>query len=362
MKSFTEYIKDILLKIFLKVFKGKNNSLPIEKNYCKNILITNFGSIQEILSLTPLINVIKKHLNCNITLIIDSKSKDALNNNSDIDFMILWNENFLEKLKKIIFLLKINFDVIIDSDEIVKTRYSPLITALAKVKYKIGFVGIYDKLLTHKISKAPINSVHLIDRYLKLLEPLAIDFSTSNTNIVYSPKDETKNNYEEFLIKHNMLYKFRFFLNISGKENIGCWEKDNFKRLLRYLKNYDIIVIIGTSISDFDIAKNISDGKFQIFVNDNIDQIAEVIRNSDFIFSPDSFSIQLGAAFEIPTFCLFVQHNSVEMINVPYKSDFDFVLTEKPKLNDISYGKVLNSFIPYFDYVYENYQSKQNIK
>jgi hypothetical protein len=48
------------------------------------------------------------------------------------------------------------------------------------------------------------------------------------------------------------------------------------------------------------------------------------------------------------------------MINVPYKSDFDFVLTDKPKLSDISYGKVLNSFVPYFDHIYENYQIQQN--
>jgi len=51
------------------------------------------------------------------------------------------------------------------------------------------------------------------------------------------------------------------------------------------------------------------------------------------------------------------------MINVPYNSDFDFAITDSKKLSDISYGKVLNSFVPYFEYIYEEYNnSKFNIQ
>ncbi|MCW8850496.1 MAG: hypothetical protein OQJ81_11000, partial [Melioribacteraceae bacterium] len=132
---------------------------------------------------------------------------------------------------------------------------------------------------------------------------------------------------------------------------------DNYKRLLKFLKNYNINVIISASIDDIESAEILGTNNNIIFYDSEFDIFSELVRNVNFIFSPDSYLIQLAAAFKIPIFCLFVQHKNNEMINVPYNSDFDFAITEKNALSDISYGKVLNSFVSYFDFIYEKYNS-----
>jgi ADP-heptose:LPS heptosyltransferase len=201
-----------------------------------------------------------------------------------------------------------------------------------------------------------VNKSHIVDRILELTKPFELSYNKTDLNIFYKTSEKSKKNIEDFLIKNDLMYKFNAIINVSNNPKIGFWGVDNYNNLIKYLHNYDISVIVVSSIEDIEIAEKISDKNNILFYNTELDIYAELIKNSDFIFTPDSFTIQLGAAFKIPTFCLFVQHKESEMINVPYNSDFDFALTEKNNLKNISYGKVLNSFVPYFEYVYERYQ------
>jgi len=217
-----------------------------------------------------------------------------------------------------------------------------------------------DNLFTHKLQQLNINTTHVVDRILNLTEPLEMEHDKADLNIFYKTSAESQKIISDYLIKHDLSYKLTALINISNNLKIGFWGIDNFKNIIKYLRNYNLNIVLIASLDDIEIAEKIADSKHLIFYNTDFDIYAELIKNSNFVFSPDSFTVQLAAAYKIPVFCLFVQHNTTEMINVPYNSDFDFALTDKDNLKHISYGKVLNSFIPYFEYVYERYRQQDN--
>jgi len=351
-----KYFINFAIKLLLWFFKKEKNDRKIYLTPPNQILIVQLGNYQEALNVTPLIKIVKEKLQSSISVMVKKKSSQVLQNNKSIDRIIVVDEDDQSLIKLMMNLRKIKFNVVIDISEKFNNK-TALILGLLNAYNKIGFLKDNLNLLTHYINKLDSNKVHIVDRLLHLTEAFELEFSTSNLNIVYQPSAKSKNAIEDYLIKHDLSYKMITIINISTELEIGFWGEDSYKRLLKYLRNYNSNIIIASSMQDIKMAEKIAGGNHLLYYNTDFDQYAQLLRSSDFIFSPDSFSIQLAAAFKIPVFCLFVQHKSFEMINVPYNSDFDFCLTEKPSLADISFGKVLNSFIPYFEYVYQKYES-----
>lgn len=354
MKKIKKYIIDLLFKIFLSIFSKKTNKKKIYFPYQAKILIINFGDIQQTLTITPLVIILRENFNSQISLLTNKENAEVFKNNKYVSESIIYS-----KFEKNFWSMKVNlwkekYDVLIEASE--KDDYfSSFCTGLNFAKNKVGFIKKNRKLFSHKLQLLEKNKIHAVDRYLSLLEPFEMNFDKTNLNIHYPTSEKSKQVIEKYLITHDLLHKFTVVVNVSNKHEIGFWGVDSYKSLLKYLRNYDINIIIASNIEDIEIAEKIADKSNLIFYNSELDSYAELLKNVNFIFTPDSFTVQLAAAFKVPTFCLFVQHKVAEMINVPYNSDFDFALTEKDNLKNISYGKVLNGFVPYFEYVYERY-------
>ena len=356
MKSINLYISSILYKIFLKLFSKKKQSKKIYSSEKLNILLIQFGSLKEALIVTPLIKVLQTNINCSINLLATKNNESAFLNNGCISNIFLQEKEPLNFVKSIINLYRNNFDVIIDLHEHLNKDAS-VIMGLLNANYKVGFSKEDVNLLTHIIFLQNPNRVHIVDRILSLTDAFEIYYSKADLNIMFNTNEPAKKTIEEYLIKHDLTHKFKVMINISADLGVGFWGQDNYKKLIKYIEDYKVNVIISASINDIETAELLSNNKHIIYYNTDFEIFAELVKNVDFIFSPDSFLVQLAAAYKIPIFCLFVQHKTAEMINVPYNSDFDFALTEKQNLADISYGKVLNSFISYFEYIFEKFNS-----
>lgn len=352
MKLLKKYILSFIYKIFLRLFSSKKNINKIYFPDRSKILLIQLGTLQQALSVTPFLEVLHTKLNCSITLLVKNSNLNAFNNNPHVDEIYILDEEPIGIFKNYLNLRRCKFDLIIDLHEYLEKEAS-IFMGLLKAKYKVGFVKEDVDLLTHKVFRQNPNKIHIVDRILSLTDVFDISFSKSDLNIVFIPDKNAEKSIEEYLIKYDLTHKFKVLINISEELEIGSWGFDNYKKLLKYLENYNAKVIIAASIEDIEIAESLSNKKHTIYYNTDFQIFAELLKNVNFIFSPDSFFVQLASAYKIPIFCLFAQQKTAEMINVPYNSDFDFALTEKENLSDISYGKVLNSFIPYFDYVYE---------
>ncbi len=356
MKLVKKYSLSFFYKIFLRLYSSKKHPNKIYLPGRSKILLIQLGNLKQALTVTPFLEVLHTKLNCSISLLVNNNNLNAFINNPHIDEIYQLNKEPLSLVKKIVKLRSYKYDVIVDLHENFKKEAS-IFVGLLKAKYKVGFVKEDVSLLTHKVFLQNPNKIHIVDRILSLTDVFEIAYSKSDLNIVFSPNKNAEKSIEEYLIKFDLNHKFKILINISEELEIGSWGVENYKKLIKYLENYDAKVIIAASIEDIELAELISNKKHPIYYNTDFQIFAELVKKVDFIFSPDSFIVQLASAYKIPIFCLFVQHKNTEMINVPYNSDFDFALTEKENLSDISYGKVLNSFIPYFEYVYERYKS-----
>ena len=357
MSKIKKYITDAIFIIFLKIFSKKKIK---EKIYFPNkakILIVSFNNIQKSLNITPFVKILSENFNSEITLFTSKECADVFAMNSFISSIIIYNPAEQSFFKAILGLFTRKFDVIIDPDEDV-SKLSSYAVGLTRAKYKVGFAKKNKQLFTHRIPLLEKNKIHVVDRLLHLTDCFEMEVNKSDLNIYISTSEKAEKTVENYLIQHDLLHKFTAVINISNRHELGFWGFDKYKSLLKYLRNYDINLLVVASIEDIELAEKIAEKSNLIFYNTDLDIYAELLKNSDFIFSPDSFTVQLAAAFKVPTFCLFVQHKVAEMINVPYNSDFDFALTEKNDLKNISYGKVLNSFVPYFEYVFERYNTK----
>ncbi len=354
MNRFKRYIGDLFFNLFLKIFSKKDIQRKIYFPSNAKILIVNFSDIQHSLNITPFIKILSQNFNSTITLFTLKETADVFTTNKYVASTIIYNKAEKKFIKILSNLLSRKYDVIIDPDEDLNILNSYAV-GLLRSKFKVGFAKKSDSLFSHRIPLLEKNKIHVVDRILHLADSFEMEINKSDLNIYYSSSEKSRSVIEKYFIQHDLLHKFTAVVNISNKMELGFWGFDNYKNLLKYLRNYDINIIIVSSIEDIEVAEKIAEKSNLIFYNTDLDIYAELLKNSNFIFSPDSYTIQLAAAFKVPTFCLFVQHKVAEMINVPYNSDFDFALTEKDNLKSISYGKVLNSFVPYFEYVFERY-------
>jgi len=359
LNKIKKILSDLLFKIFLAIFQQKPNNQKIHFYYPAKILIIGFGDIQHALVTTPLLQVIKNNYNAFLSVLGHKENIVVFNPNTFIINAILCEDGIISLFKQIIKLNREKFDLIIDTHETLSRRAS-IIIGILNAKYKIGFIKGNEKLLSHKLPLLNPNKTHIVDRLLHLTKPLEMDYTVADLNILYQTSSKSKEIIQEYSIKNDLIYKFTALINLSNNYKLGFWGVDNYKKLMKYLNNYNINIIVTASLEDIEIAEKVNDKNQQIFYNTDFDIYAELVNHSNFVFSPDSFTVQLAAAYKIPIFCLFVQQKTAEMINIPYNSDFEFALTEKDNLKHISYGKVLNGLVPYFEYVYETYQQKRN--
>lgn len=356
MSRLKKYLLNFTFKIFLNIFAKKYSSKKI--NFFKDckIIILQFENLQQALSITPLIKVLNTNLNASITICTNIVCKPVFENNPHIkNSLILRNESG-QIYKNVLALNKGKFDVVIDVHERTN-KIATYMLGFINSPFKVGFANGVEKLLTHRIPIQNYNKVHIVDRILRLADAFEINIDKTGLNLIYKTSKSSQNAFEDYSIKHDLVHKATVVINISNNSGLGFWGIDNYLNIIKYLKNYELNIVVAASIEDVENADKIAGKNKLVFYNTDFDLYAELINNSNFIFSPDSFSVQLAAVFKKPVFCLFVQHKTAEMINVPYNSDFDFALTDRPLLSDISFGKVLNSFVPYFEYIYERYQN-----
>ncbi|PID59638.1 MAG: hypothetical protein CR986_05060 [Ignavibacteriae bacterium] len=323
------------------------------------ILILTFGGINDSLNITPMLQALYEQTQPEITILTFEKNMKSFHNNPHINNIFYIQNGFLNKIKIILKLNKLNFNIIIDANEFFTKTLSRLLI-LINSEYKIGFEKDNSKTsLTHIVESPNKNKVHVIDRILLLLNYFNFEVVKTNLNVNYFPTQNSIDHISNYFIKHNVNHDFRVLINVTAKEGIGSWGKTSYIQLLKYLKNYDVKIIITGSLDDLQIIETLADNNHLIFYNDDLLEYSALVQNSNFIFTPESYTIQLASSKKIPVYCLFVKKSSNEMLDVPYNSDFDFAVTDKGKLDNISYGKVLNNFVPYFEYVYERYKPKE---
>ncbi len=346
MKKLEVFFRKVLLRILLLVNPPAKKSSSSEYNSQSRVLFIRLNRIGDALVSTPLLRNIKEKLGCKIFVLADRKNKAAFYNNPDIDELFIFKKG-LRGIFEVIRLIKDrNIDTVVDLHDDVSTTVS-FIVALCGARNKLALGKWNNKIYTRTIPKPNPAEVHIVDRILSLSKILGIDYAVNDANIVYRPEEVSKVKAEEFLNKKFTDKKYLLGINISAGSEARYWGNENFNRLINFLKNYKINYIVMSSPDDFEKTKNISEEN--CFSSTKYDEFAGMISRLDMLFTPDTAAVHLASAFNVPVFGIYVKYNTTDMIWSPYASEFEYVVTGEPNLNNVKFEEVINKFKPFLE-------------
>lgn len=199
-------------------------------------------------------------------------------------------------------LKKEKFDVVIDLQGLFRTG---IISKLTGSKCRIGFKKAREGAAIFYNKKIDVDweSIHAVDRYLKLLEPLGCKVDKVEFPMAPFP--------EECAVMNELPDKYVVIAPSAGKE-ANRWPAERFGRLVSKLKLPSVVV---SNAADAKIADEVvasSDGKaVSLAGRTTIMELVAVIKNAEYFISNDTGPMHIAAALNVPVFAIFGPANPV---------------------------------------------------
>ncbi len=358
MKRIEILFRKILLQLLL-LSKKEEKKLPFPIfNSESKVLFIRLNRIGDALVSTPLLKFIKEEIGCKVYVLASKNNHFVFNNPLLSDEVIIYDKKRgISSLIK--YLNKLNFDAVVDLHDDISTTVSYLISGL-KCNYKLGLSKGTNKLYTNTILRLNPKKYHIVERINTFTQLFGKNHNSIQTNIVYSPTEESQCKAKEFIEEQFSEKKFLLGINISAGNEARFWGTNNYKKLISVINSYDVNIILMCMESDLKNAGEISEGVIPVFYNPDFDKFSAMIDNLNLLFTPDTSIVHIGSAFLKPIFGLYVKYNTQDMIWSPYKSPFDCIITEEPTLKNVKFELVKEKFIPFFEKFYYEYSTKSN--
>lgn len=343
MKKIEIYLKNILLKLLLMVFKtgAPEASALIDEH--SHLLFIRLNKIGDALVTTPLLKIVKEAYGCRITVLADKKNHFIFTNNKFVDEVIVFNKGIkgFSDFKKYMDEHKVS--AVIDLHDDVSTTVS-FVLAISGVAHRIGLEKGNAGLYTDTVMKLDPARHHVVDRNLELLKAFRIDKLKYSPNIIYDIKPENIDSVNEYLEKNFSGSNKLVGINISAGSEARFWGMERYKKLIKELGKLDINLLMLSSPADEEIANQIAYGSVPIFNTTDFNEFAAMISKLDLLFTPDTSIVHIASAYEVPVFGIYVKYNTTDMIWSPYKSEFDFIITEEPNFTNLEFDEVYSKF------------------
>ncbi|MBI5183569.1 MAG: glycosyltransferase family 9 protein [Nitrospinae bacterium] len=298
----------------------------------KRILIVKLGSIGDVVHGLPLLKTLRKNYpSAYIVWVVESKAREILQGNKDLDEIIVINTRELRKrvnlstinemIGKIKVLRSKGFDLAIDIQGLIK---SGVIAYLSRAIVRIGF--------NRGDAREPLNrlfmtieppligkDIHVIDKNLSLLRFLGLNSFSKEFTIQTSPADEW---YIDDLFKEKGIDLSNGLIVINtgvGFKTKG-WPAKNYAELSRRIMdelNKKVILIWGPG--EEGLVREISDmmhHKPIIPPLTTIKQATALIRRCEMFIGGDTGPLHIASALKIPTVAIFGPTDPIR--NGPY--------------------------------------------
>lgn len=348
MKKFELFFKTLLLRIFLLFSSAKKSSdIPVLKADDK-ILLVRLNRIGDALVTSAFIEQLRLHTKAQIHVLADSKNYFVFKRIPAVNNIFVIRKN-LEDYKTLFkMLLKENYKVVVDLHDDVSTTATVVIAKL-KAPYKFGLEKENSRIFTATTPKLDSTSTHVIERSLELLKLFGITPDRSTAGIKYSPEPASLEKADEFMQKRFDAKKFTLGINISAGSEARFWGIHKYQKLVEFLKQYDINVVLLSTTKDLKHAFRIYSERDKIYYTPSFDEFAAIMSKIDMLFSPDTATVHLAAIYKVPVFGIYVKYNTEDMIWYPYGCDFDCVITKEPTVHNVSFNDVIAKFKPFLE-------------
>ena len=247
----------LLFDYFLWLLFDLSKLRKIKKDKIRKVLIVHLGAIGELLITTPILPVLKKELNCEITYMLNRGMEAIFENNPYISNILIYNQDFKENISD---LKKGNFDLaIIISPGSIKLS---LRCFLAGIKYRIGGFGGFKRgpsfFFTRKTF--PINHKHTIEKNLDIIRQIGIDNKNPKMEIYLSEqeKQKTKEITSKLKVKDYIIVHPGFGSVMGNKYPSRLWPLERYAQVIDYLiEKYNMNVILTGNEEETIISEKI---------------------------------------------------------------------------------------------------------
>ncbi|MDP4172996.1 MAG: glycosyltransferase family 9 protein, partial [Bacteroidota bacterium] len=257
MKKVEIFLKNLLLRLLLLLSKKKKRrSVVTEFDNKSKLLFIRLNRIGDALVTTPLLKQIKEELKCNITVLAAKSNQFIFSNNPSVDNVLIFNKGIggiFEVLRNI---KEEKYDAVIDLHDDVSTTVT-YIMALCSAENKFGLKKGNEIVYTKTIEKLDSEKYHVVDRILQLGKLFSLKPPSDDINIEYCPQKASIEKMRKALSKRFETKKLLIGVNISAGSYARFWGVDRFQKLLAFLANYDVNVIVICSPKDINLALQI---------------------------------------------------------------------------------------------------------
>lgn len=338
-----------------KEFNLKNNISDFIDTYkeVKNnvkILAINVGSIQEIISSIPALQLIKDHIPHNqITSLINHSSRSLLRRCPYVDEFIVYDRQSKHKglagfMHILSLLIRGRFDLVFDFENNFKTH---LLSYLCLANKRFGYANNFvHKFLINNGVKKPGKSTGLTENKLQLLSPLKIESKDHKLELWPAPEDiEFAENFlkdswigKEKIVGMDISSRRRFFKNTRTIDYLAY--------LCDRLANQQIRVMLFDTKDDSNIKnqlfKRIKSKPILAMGNMSTIQVACLIKKCDLYISLNQESSYLALAMKIPSIILaskinnsdFIKHKNIQVLPAKYFSSNIQAKNKKRRFRD----------------------------
>ena len=300
------------------------------------ILAINVGSIQEVVSSIPALQVIKGRMsNGQITSLVNYRSRSLLRRCPYVDDFIVYDRQSKHKglagfMQILSLLIRERFDLVFDFDNSFKTH---LLSYLSLANKRFGYANNFiHRFLINNGVKRHSKSTSLTGNKLQLLNPLKIEPKDHKIELWPSPEDiEFAENFlkdswigKEKIVGMDITPRRRFFKNTKAIDYLAY--------LCDKLANQKIRVMLFDTKDDSgmknQLLKRIKSKPILATGNLSTIQIACLIKKCDLYISLNQESSYLALAMKIPSLILaskinnsdFIKHKNIQVLPTKYFS------------------------------------------
>ncbi|MCT7518514.1 glycosyltransferase family 9 protein [Aliarcobacter cryaerophilus] len=338
------------------------------------------GLLGDVLMRTPLIREFKKlYPNAKIIVIVDPIGKEVLQNNPDIYEIIVLNRSKKDIFKYLYGKIEIQIKMIMKSFDLIIDLYGGSstynMTKLSLSKYQIGFksgkIWTNKNFIKNELEINFKNKYHLTNKLFEIFRYFDLKIDNLDTTPFIYTSTESEINIKQYV--KSLECSSNYYLISLGSGGIEkILDMSLTFELIKYIyEKYNMIpaVILNPGqeylqkqlINDFLIPNNIKHIKLKYL---SIEDLAILMKLSDFIIVPDTGLYHMAVAIKIPIYSIFTYTNPklVEPTSGIYKLVFEEnkILKENENL-ELKFGtKNIDLFklLRDFDNFYIKYEEK----
>ncbi len=277
-------------------------------NHALKILVVQIGKLGDMILTTPLFRNLKRlYPNSHLTVLASERNSELAENHPAVDKVLIYKKSSLKTFRLLFDLKNKKYDIWIDPKK-EKSSTSTFLLNYAKPELSLGFnhgepKPVFDIDLTN------LNyGNHAVDINLSPINALKSDFIPDSRFPDIVIPEYIKNDVSGLFTISNGKF---IFINLAAGMPARLWGEDNWLEFIkRVVKDYNLIInTYGVNPNEIFELKNQLSGNIFWLENLSYLKMAEFIRISDAVISPDTSAIHMASAFNIPVIDLM---NNVE--------------------------------------------------